>query len=387
MEQTRPLRPAHEVLAEVGALLDTIDPDRALLTDSERLTLVTAARTVAGRTQALAGTLAAEAAAVEAADRHAGVPLASWLAATDLLTRREAHRLIGQGRDLARFPHVSEAALAGRIGIDQAHAITRALLALPDDFSPTHVAQAEETLLEYANQFDSHGLQRLARHLVEVIDPDGSDERQAHALERDLKTAKAARHLTFTGDGHGSVLIRGSLPTLDAEPIIQLVDAYAHTEHRQALDSTDPLAEIVTPRMRRADGLCALAAAHQRHALAPSNGGDRPRIVVTLDYHRLRDDCITAGVLDTDQPITAGELRQLACDADILPVVLGGASEPLDVGRSQRLVTPAVRTALTLRDQGCVFPGCDAPASVCHAHHLIPWWAGGATALHNLALS
>jgi hypothetical protein len=138
--------------------------------------------------------------------------------------------------------------------------------------------------------------------------------------------------------------------------------------------------------MRRADGLCALAAAHQRHALAPGNGGDRPRVVVTLDYHRLRDDCITAGVLETGAPITAGELRQLACDADILPVVLGGASEPLDVGRSQRLVTPAIRAALTLRDQGCVLPGCDAPASVCHAHHLTPWWAGGVTALHNLAL-
>ena len=69
-----------------------------------------------------------------------------------------------------------------------------------------------------------------------------------------------------------------------------------------------------------------------------------------------------------------------------MPAVLGGASEILDVGRSQRLVTPAIRAALELRDGGCVFPGCNTPPQDCHAHHIQPWWAGGATALWNLVL-
>ncbi len=69
-----------------------------------------------------------------------------------------------------------------------------------------------------------------------------------------------------------------------------------------------------------------------------------------------------------------------------MPVVLGGPSEILDVGRTQRLVTPAIRKALTLRDGGCIFPGCTAPDTRCEAHHLQPWWAGGHTALHNLVL-
>ena len=115
-------------------------------------------------------------------------------------------------------------------------------------------------------------------------------------------------------------------------------------------------------------------------------GGDRPRIVVTLNYDKLHHDCIDAGLLEADTPITASELRILACDAEILPAILGGASETLDVGRAQRLVAPAIRTALVLRDRGCVFPGCNAPPSVCHAHHIVPWWAGGTTALNNLAL-
>jgi hypothetical protein len=58
----------------------------------------------------------------------------------------------------------------------------------------------------------------------------------------------------------------------------------------------------------------------------------------------------------------------------------------LDVGRAERLVTDEVRAALIARDRGCVFPGCDAPPSRCEAHHIIPWWAGGVTALHNLVL-
>ncbi len=138
--------------------------------------------------------------------------------------------------------------------------------------------------------------------------------------------------------------------------------------------------------MRRGDGLCALAAAHQQAQLAPSNGGDRPRIVVTVRHDQLRDDCVVAGVLDSGERLTAGQLRLLACDAEVLPAVLGGNSEILDVGRAQRLVTPPIRTALALRDRGCVFPGCDAPASVCHAHHLVPWWADGATSLSDLVL-
>ena len=281
------------------------------------------------------------------------------------------------------------AALGGSIGFEQGCAVGGVLRQLPSDFSAEQVARAESTMLGYAREFDSAGLARLSRRLVEVIDPVGAEEREFRRLERELKVARAERFLSFLPNGHGSVLIRGSLPTVEAEPLAKLVDAYAQAERRRAAieaDRRDPLAESVTPAMRRADALCGLVVAHQLDALAPSCGGDRPRVVVTLSYDALRRDCISAAILESGEPMSAGELRRLACDADLVPAVLGAASEVLDVGRAQRLVTPAIRLAVTVRDGGCVFPGCDAPPAVCHAHHLTPWWAGGHTNPDNLAL-
>jgi hypothetical protein len=71
----------------------------------------------------------------------------------------------------------------------------------------------------------------------------------------------------------------------------------------------------------------------------------------------------------------------------LLPPILGGApSQPLDVGRTTRVVTPAQRSALAVRDGGCVFPDCARPLAWCEAHHRWHWLDGGPTDLANLAL-
>ena len=81
------------------------------------------------------------------------------------------------------------------------------------------------------------------------------------------------------------------------------------------------------------------------------------------------------------------DVRRLSCDGAIQRVVLSPQSAVLDVGRTQRLVTPAIRTALEVRDGGCVIPGCDRPSGWCEAHHIKHWSAGGETSLQNLALT
>ncbi|MFZ1409991.1 MAG: DUF222 domain-containing protein, partial [Micropruina sp.] len=116
---------------------------------------------------------------------------------------------------------------------------------------------------------------------------------------------------------------------------ITLIDAYVESDRRAARDLLDPLAEVRTSEQRRADGLIALLAAHQQ---APRLAGDRPRVVVTMREQDLRDRAEQAGVLAAGAPITAGDLRRLCCDADLMPVVLGGNSEVLDVGQTRRLV-------------------------------------------------
>lgn len=85
-------------------------------------------------------------------------------------------------------------------------------------------------------------------------------------------------------------------------------------------------------------------------------------------------------------PVAAATLRKIACDADIIPAVLGTQGEILDLGRKTRLFTPAQRLALIARDQGCTFPNCTIPAPWCEAHHITYWSNGGPTTASNGAL-
>ncbi len=82
--------------------------------------------------------------------------------------------------------------------------------------------------------------------------------------------------------------------------------------------------------------------------------------------------------------VSPAELRMMACQADLVPVMLGTDSTVLDVGRRHRLAPPALRLAVTLRDGGCAFPGCTAPMWHCDVHHVVPWQLGGPSDLGNV---
>lgn len=374
------------VLAGIRALLDESDDDRALASDAERVAWMGEAIEAADRLRTLAAVLVAEADATGADLAVTGLGCVSWLADTRRMTRREVLALLHEGRDLVACPEVRDAGLAGQVSPSQARAITGVLGELPEELATDQRARAEAMMLDFAAEFDARGLVTLADHLLEVIAPDVAERLEAARLERQQRRARRNRRLSFTHDGHGSVLVRGCLPAVAAQTLIAQIDAIAHSEHRRALDALDPLAEEVTPTMRRADALLSLADAAAAHRDAPSQGGDRPRITVTIDWHQLRELALGGRVIGPDEPVSPGQLRQLCCDADILPVILAGDSQVLDVGREHRLVTGPIRTALTARDRGCVFPGCDKPAAACHAHHVVPWQAGGPTSLENLVL-
>ena len=113
--------------------------------------------------------------------------------------------------------------------------------------------------------------------------------------------------------------------------------------------------------------------------------GAKANITVTIDLQDLKSATADAiGDLVYGDGLSAATIRRLACDARIIPLVLGSKSEPLDVGRAERLVTGAMRRALNARDKGCVV--CGAPPVQCEAHHLQSWIDGGDTAIHNLGL-
>jgi hypothetical protein len=90
--------------------------------------------------------------------------------------------------------------------------------------------------------------------------------------------------------------------------------------------------------------------------------------------------------LGSGWPIGPETARRLACDAGIIPLLIGSHSEPLDVGRLSRSAPPALRRALVYRDGGCRFPQCDRPPEWTDAHHVRHWVFNGPTALANMIL-
>ena len=123
-------------------------------------------------------------------------------------------------------------------------------------------------------------------------------------------------------------------------------------------------------------------------------------MIVTVTLDQLRDgiagaplgavgssggQLVRPGVTESATELTVFELRKLACDAGIIPAVLNGRSEVLDIGRITRTIPPQIRRALIARDQGCVWPGCDKPPIDCVGHHIWHWIDGGPTSVANLA--
>ena len=132
-----------------------------------------------------------------------------------------------------------------------------------------------------------------------------------------------------------------------------------------------------TPQQRMADALAELI-------LEPKSGrSPRTALLVIADYDAIHRELTNARLCD-GTPIPMGELRRLACDADILPGVFRAKTQELWLGRKRRIATEAQRAALALRDKGCI--GCDANPAWCQAHHIQPWSWGGLTNLDNLVL-
>jgi hypothetical protein len=123
-------------------------------------------------------------------------------------------------------------------------------------------------------------------------------------------------------------------------------------------------------------------------ACSGGDGGERvPSLIALCDLETLRNGIHANSVCETEDatPLPVEVVRRLACEADIIPVVLNSRGEALAVGRTQRLATPAQRAALRAMHRTCIGATCTVPFDACQIHHVIPWEHGGATDLSNLA--
>lgn len=143
--------------------------------------------------------------------------------------------------------------------------------------------------------------------------------------------------------------------------------------------------DLRRPQTRRADALLELVA----RAVTTSDGVGRhtkATLVVTIGLDQLQRRCRGAGITLGHDLLTIDTVRRLACDAQVVPAVLGSHREVLELGRGERLFNRAQIRHLWLRDQGCTFPHCTRPARWCDAHHLIHWADGGPTDTDHGAL-
>ncbi len=335
----------------------------------------------------LAAVQAQVATEIEATEAHKSD---GWASAGDYLTavsggRRSAgRRLLHTAAALvAERPATFAALQAGRVSFDQCEVVVRCVDLLPVDARLREAA--ERFLLEHAEALNATDLDKLARQLLEVLDPDGTAKREEKKLDKLERSAHLNRFLAIVEDGLGGVRLRGRGTVEDAAVVKAALAALSAPQ-----PSTDPECGLEgrDPRDHGARTWDALVEACQRladAAVLPGDHGMKPRVIVTIDYQQLRAG-VGAGVLTTGERLSVAAVRKIGCDADVLPVVVGGAGEVLDVGRRQRLVSTVLWLALLARDRHCAFPGCRRPPLACDAHHIRHWADGGRTSLDNLVM-
>ncbi|MFD9890606.1 DUF222 domain-containing protein [Amycolatopsis sp. NPDC059027] len=283
-------------------------------------------------------------------------------------------RDLTSGEQPPTAPATAQAAAEGAVGAAQIDEILRVLDKLPQTVSLEDREQAEKILAELARAAGPREIRAAGRRLLAQLDPDGKEPKT-----REPKPFQPEFSIAPHRDGGHQIKARVDDET--SARLQAMLDPLAKPRPANEEEGRDTR----TQWERRGCAFSELVRMWAEHPDLPTQAGEATHIVVTVSLEELRSG-IGQATLDLLGEITAAEARRLACDAKIIPMVLGSHSEPLDVGRAQRLATPAIRRALIRRDGGCAFPGCDAPAYRCTAHHVVYWAHHGETKVDNLVL-
>jgi len=273
--------------------------------------------------------------------------------------------------------YVAAELATGDLDVSVAAALVRALRKVKDGLTPDEVDRLEAFLVDSTRE--GHTADALIEHFRQVpayAHPDGNGPREE----------QLARQATVSKRKLDNGLTRW---TLDLDPLTAgffetALDANTSQRRFQlVLDDADRLddKDLRPLNKRRVDGVHRMA----KRVLKIDDGhlaGTAVTLLVTMSAESLRTGVGSALLPGCQETISAATARMLAAEAEIIPVVLGGDSQPLDLGTSRRFFSEAQRRAMAVRDQGCAGPNCDAPLSWCDAAHIEP--AGhGATSVEN----
>jgi hypothetical protein len=320
------------------------------------------------------------AASADVAEEDGARDIAGWLAPriqADSPAVRADQRL-AQALD-SRWSKVAAGMAAGVVSPDQARVIVHGLEALPDHLGAEIVTQAEAQLVEYAKEFAPAELRKLARRILDVVAPEIAEAEEAKLLEKEEQHAREKTSLRTRRLGDGTSRTTIVYPDADADRLHTYLDAF--TSPRKHDDAVSGEEDRIPHHRKLGHAFCALLE-HLNPDKLPDHGGDATTVMVTIDLDSLRSELGTGAIVG-GEPLSATAIRRLACTANIIPVVLGGNGEILDLGRSRRLYSPAQRKAIRLRDQHCRGEGCTVPAAWSEVHHLKPWSEGGNTDLKD----
>ena len=264
----------------------------------------------------------------------------------------------------------------GRISPTQQDAIQRGLGHPTDDSDDTQAAwsAAAEQLIADAADRTVEELRVQARAIRDQLDPEGAERRFAERYERRSfriwTDADGIEHgrIEFEDDGAAWVrAIRDAAlrPRRGGPRFVDSAEAERARDMTTDARTNDQLSYDLLMDVLRAGAL----------ADADAVFGTRQagvRIVQVVDASGRVASTHTEDY-GHSMPFAAAERR--ACDTGTVTVTVDSNGNALNVGREHRLFTPPQRIALSIRDGGCRWNGCDRPASYCEAHHIDEWHA------------
>ncbi|WP_062382433.1 HNH endonuclease signature motif containing protein, partial [Demequina iriomotensis] len=261
---------------------------------------------------------------------------------------------------------VAAAVLAGELSAAQARVIAETLEQC--EGAPDTLAA---TLVDKARRLTLADLRKACLDVVARWDVDRWQARQARQ--------RAERYLQLSERADGMVTLTGLLDPASGAVVKTWCDAQVAAGFARRRDQGLSPADPGEAGRLRVDALVDLA----RHGMRcdQPGAGVSTTVVVRVDYEVLKTGTGLGACDAIATPLSGGDVRRLAVDMRILPVVLGTGSHALDVGFAKRFFTPAQRIALAERDGGCAF--CHAPVSWCDAHHIREWSLAGRSDLAN----
>ncbi|SDS58679.1 HNH endonuclease signature motif containing protein [Microterricola viridarii] len=285
----------------------------------------------------------------------------------------------------ARFEQVAEGLRAGSLGYDSALAIVDTLDPIRGRVGDLNVELAETALvaaatgptLESALPFAADEVRGQARVWENVLDEDGS----IPAEERAMAARGISGGLTRDGLVHRKMAL---LPEVDAK-FETLLNAYLSPRSKPTFNDADP-DQPKDPRataQARHDVFASLIDGAARSAAAPTMGGAAPTVLVSVRQADLAAGSGAGFIEGCEAPISLRAVEQFVCAGGQQHVLIDGDGRLVSLSSTDRVFNAQQRRAISLRDGGCIIPGCSIPAAWSEIHHVIAYRDGGETEVCN----